>query len=130
MRAQPGTKAYGSLSVIHQWLVEVGPALDLHGRCFYPVPQVISTFVTLWPREQPLVEPGKLARMESLVRAGFAHRRKTLVNSLKRAGGVDPALAESVLEAHGLDPRARAESLSPEAWQRFGHQLTESSADP
>ena len=129
LRAQPGTKAYGSLSVVNQWVVDVGTALDLHGRCFYPVPQVVSTFVTLWPREQPLVEPRKLACMEGIVRAGFAHRRKTLVNSLKRAVGVDPALAESVLAAHGLDPRSRAENLSPEAWQRFGRQLTDSLAD-
>lgn len=129
LRAEPGSKPYGSLSVVNQWVVEVGSALDLHGQCFYPVPQVVSTFITLWPRERPLVGAGELAEMERIVRAGFAHRRKTLVNSLKRAAGVEPARTEAVLGRLGLDPRTRAERLSPEAWQAVGAQLRARAAD-
>ena len=128
LRAAPGSKAYGSLSVVHQWLVEVGPALDLHGQCFYPVPRVVSTFVAMWPRDEPLVDRGdrgELARMERIVRAGFAHRRKTVVNSLKRAAGIEPVRAESVLAAHGLDTRVRAEALSPTAWQKVSRDLSD-----
>lgn len=129
MRAVPSTKDYGSLSVIHQWVVEVGGSLDLHGRCFYPVPRVVSSFITLTPRAQPLVEPAALARMERIVRAGFAHRRKTLVNSLKGAANLDPAHVNSVLLGLEIDPRTRAESLSPEAWQKIGARLTDESAE-
>ncbi len=128
LRASPGSKAYGSLSVIHQWLTQVGPALDLHGQCFYPVPKVVSTFITLSPREDPLVAPGnqgELARMERIVRAGFAHRRKTVVNSLKQAAGIAPATVEAVLAANGLDGRVRAEALSPEAWQKVSVALSD-----
>lgn len=129
MRAVPSNKDYGSLSVIHQWVVDVGDSLDLHGRCFYPVPRVVSTFITLGPREKPLVEAADLVRMERIVRAGFAHRRKTLVNSLKRAANLDPAYVTAVLVAHEIDPRTRAENLSPEAWQKIGTQLADPIAD-
>lgn len=51
--AAPGERGYGSLAVLHAWLARPGPRLDLHPRCFYPVPRVTSTFLTLTPRPAP-----------------------------------------------------------------------------
>ena len=68
------------------------------------------------PLESPLLTVGELPRVERVVRAAFAQRRKTLANSL-RGSSLDPAptAAEvaSALESAGVEPRARAESLSP-----------------
>ena len=125
LRAAPRTKPYGSLSVVAQWVARAGSSLDLHGRCFYPVPAVVSTFITLVPRERPLVRAEELAGMERIVRFGFAHRRKTLVNSLRGAGGIDPERSLEALAAAGLDPRVRAEALDPETWQKIARRLAD-----
>ncbi|MDD9800935.1 MAG: 16S rRNA (adenine(1518)-N(6)/adenine(1519)-N(6))-dimethyltransferase RsmA [Deltaproteobacteria bacterium] len=134
--AAPGERGYGSLAVLHAWLARPGPRLDLHPRCFYPVPRVTSTFLTLTPRPpapsaghaEPHTSPpsaapragppsaAELPRLEALLRAGFAHRRKTLANSLAHAAGLNPAEVRRRLAQHGLPPAARAQQLSPATW--------------
>ena len=152
--AAPGERGYGSLAVLHAWLARPGPRLDLHPRCFYPVPRVTSTFLTLTPRppapsaghaephtrppsatpragppsttppaDPPSAAPSagppsaaELPRLEALLRAGFAHRRKTLANSLAHAAGLNPAEVRRRLAQHGLPPAARAQQLSPATW--------------
>ena len=134
--AAPGERGYGSLAVLHAWLARPGPRLDLHPRCFYPVPRVTSTFLTLTPRPpapsaghaEPHTSPpsaapragppsaAELPRLEALLRAGFAHRRKTLANSLAHAAGLNPAEVRRRLSQHGLPPAARAQQLSPATW--------------
>jgi 16S rRNA (adenine1518-N6/adenine1519-N6)-dimethyltransferase len=113
--ARPGTRDYGSLAVLHALAVEMEKTMQLAPRCFYPVPGVASTFVTITPRLDSPLASGELAAVESVVRAAFAHRRKTLVNALRGAGfGRESGAAVAWLEEQGLDPRARAESLSPD----------------
>jgi 16S rRNA (adenine1518-N6/adenine1519-N6)-dimethyltransferase len=90
--------------------------MELSPNCFFPVPKVDSTFVRITPLEAPAVEEGELADVERVVRAAFAKRRKTLVNSL-RAGalGAEHTVDElkAALSHCGIEPRARAESLEP-----------------
>ena len=86
--AQPGTRAYGSLAVLHAWTVSVQRALDLHPRCFHPVPRVTSRFLRLTPLpegEPGALQPGELERLEPWLRAAFAHRRKTIRGALRAA---------------------------------------------
>jgi 16S rRNA (adenine1518-N6/adenine1519-N6)-dimethyltransferase len=114
--ARPGTKAYGSLSVLHQLAVRAERALDLEPGHFWPVPQVRSSFLRLVPRADAPLRRAELAWVERVVRAGFAKRRKTLANAL-RAGALPEAAAARVpaaLSELRLDPRARAEALAPE----------------
>jgi 16S rRNA (adenine1518-N6/adenine1519-N6)-dimethyltransferase len=115
--ARPGSRAYGSLTVLHRLMVEVGKALTLEPQCFFPVPRVRSSFLRMRPLAKPLLVAEELAWVECVVRAGFMQRRKTLVNAL-RGGALEPAPdAEAVvraLDALGLDRRARAESLDVE----------------
>ena len=85
--------------------------MDLAPRCFYPTPRVRSSFVRIAPRAEPPLGPGELAWVERVVRAAFSARRKMLANALRGAGFEPPQRA---FEALGIDPRARAESLSPE----------------
>ena len=115
--AGPGSRDYGSLTVLHRLTVEVGKALSLEPPCFFPVPKVRSSFLRMRPLAKPLIVSEELSWVERVVRAGFAQRRKTLVNAL-RAGGLEPAPdAEAVfrvLDGLGIDRRARAESLDAE----------------
>jgi len=115
--AAPGSRDYSSLGVLHQLTVRVERVLDVNPRCFWPVPQVTSTFL----RIEPLAaspDAAQLAEVERLARAGFAHRRKTVLNSLREAlpeaGG--PGELEALLAAAGIEAGARAEAVPPEGW--------------
>lgn len=124
LSAAPGERDYGSLAVLHQLAARVERALDVHPRCFWPVPRVVSSFVRLTAREGA---PGtaELARIERVARAGFAHRRKTLVNSLRDAAGGEAWLArvEARLAALELPPAVRAEALAPAVWRDLAAAL-------
>jgi 16S rRNA (adenine1518-N6/adenine1519-N6)-dimethyltransferase len=124
--AAPGTRDYGSLTILHQLLASVQARLDLHPRCFYPVPRVTSTFLHLEPRADAPLVPGELGEIEGVVRAAFAHRRKTIVNSLRTASAGKSLTAEQIAEVlnrHGVDPRARAQSLAPDQWLPIARAL-------
>jgi len=112
-----GSRDYGSLAVLHQLTVDVERVADLAPAQFFPRPKVHSSFVRVWPRPTPLVGPGELEHVERVVRAAFATRRKTIFNCL-RAGGlgaaVTPDVVQAALVACGIDPQARAETVSPE----------------
>jgi len=114
--ARPGSRDYGSLSVLHGLTVTLSKAMDLSPNCFFPIPKVDSTFVRVTPLESPAIGAGELPDVERVVRAAFAKRRKTLVNSL-RAGalGAEHTVDElkAALSRCAIDPRARAESLGP-----------------
>jgi 16S rRNA (adenine1518-N6/adenine1519-N6)-dimethyltransferase len=82
LAAAPGSKAYGSLSVLVQTGYEVEMARTLPGSVFYPPPEVASVAVELTPRAQPLVPPADRARFVATVQRGFSQRRKKLSNLL------------------------------------------------
>jgi 16S rRNA (adenine1518-N6/adenine1519-N6)-dimethyltransferase len=114
--AAPGSRAYGSLTVLHRLCVELGRALDLSPGCFHPPPRVRSTFLRMQPLVPPLLAEGELGEVERVVRAAFSQRRKTLANAL-RGGDLEPAPSAArlarALEEVGIEPRARAESVEP-----------------
>jgi 16S rRNA (adenine1518-N6/adenine1519-N6)-dimethyltransferase len=125
--ASPRARAYGSLTVLHQLVATVKIGLDLHPRCFYPVPRVTSTFLHLTPRSEVSIAAGELRTVEGVVRAAFAHRRKTIVNSLRTAAAGSPLPPERIAEtlaSQGIDRRARAQSLSPEQWLAVARALS------
>jgi 16S rRNA (adenine1518-N6/adenine1519-N6)-dimethyltransferase len=111
--AGPGSKTYGRLSVLLQYCAEIKYLKDVGAGQFHPRPKVDSAVVgiTFRPRIAPAADDeGLFARV---VQAAFGQRRKTLRNAL--AGGFLPLkLQESaaLLEASGIDPRRRAETLS------------------
>lgn len=123
--AVPGTKEYGSLTLLHALCAEARRELDVHPRCFVPAPRVGSSFVTLRSRADA-PDDAALAAIESLARAAFAHRRKTLVGALRSArhpAAADPARLEAVLAQLSIDPRARPETLDPATWARLARAL-------
>ncbi|TXS90839.1 16S rRNA (adenine(1518)-N(6)/adenine(1519)-N(6))-dimethyltransferase RsmA [Parahaliea maris] len=105
LAAEPGSKAWGRLGIMAQYLCEVEHLFDVPPEAFYPPPKVQSAIVRLVPRQSspwPECNPKSLKRV---VQSAFAQRRKTLRNNLK--GMMDDA----GLQALGLDPGARAETL-------------------
>lgn len=105
--ARPGSGTYGRLSVLSQWRTEARIAMKVHRSAFVPPPKVMSAVVHLRPYEAP--EKVTAAVLERLTAAAFGQRRKMLRGSLQ---AYPQALA--VLEAAGIDPQRRAETLSVE----------------
>jgi len=107
--APPATKAYGAVSVLVQLLSERTGFHPVSRHVFRPPPRVESALVAF--RRRPA--PRRLPQVRRLVEAAFAHRRKTLVNSLAHAGLVDRAAAARALAAIGRAADVRAEALDP-----------------
>jgi 16S rRNA (adenine1518-N6/adenine1519-N6)-dimethyltransferase len=129
LEAAPGSRDYGSLAVLHRLTAKVVSGIDLHPRCFYPVPRVTSRFLNIRPRVDATLSPGELARVEPLIRAAFRHRRKTLVNSLRTAlggmGELPRDLLPDLLAGLGKEPGVRAEQLEAEELLELARRLTD-----
>lgn len=118
--AAPGSKEYGRLSVLSQWLCRVEHGFDLPPGAFSPPPKVYSSVIKLTPRAEPLFAANRSA-LETATAAGFGQRRKMLRQSLKSVLG---AQAEAILTRIGIDPTARAEQLSVEQWCAVARAIT------
>ncbi len=117
-----GNRVYGALSVHVQWHFEVKLLQKLPPGAFRPPPKVDSAFVRLTPRDA--VAPS--AHAQRVLRAGFAHRRKTLRKALAHAGWAPDVVAEG-LAGEALAEDARAEALAPDVWLRFAESLPRAS---
>ncbi len=120
--AKAGEAEYGVLSVMTQYAAEVKKAFKVSANCFRPRPDVGSAVVVLRPRPQPLLSPQEEPGFSALVKAGFAHRRKTLPNSL-RDEGYEPSLVTEVVTAMKLMPTVRAETLTLEQFMELASRL-------
>ena len=118
--ASPSTKAYGAVSVLLQLVTERVGFHPVSRNVFRPRPNVDSALVAFARRELPPDYP----RVKQVVEAAFAHRRKTLPNSLELAGLADRDRAGAALETIGRDPGIRAEALPPQAFVALAHALT------
>jgi 16S rRNA (adenine1518-N6/adenine1519-N6)-dimethyltransferase len=106
------TSAYGRLAVIAQATCEAESVMDVPARAFTPPPKVDSAVVRLTPRpDRP--SPARLDALQKLTAAAFGQRRKMLRASLKPLGG------EPLIEAAGLDPQARAETIDVAGFLRL-----------
>ncbi|TDH38889.1 16S rRNA (adenine(1518)-N(6)/adenine(1519)-N(6))-dimethyltransferase RsmA [Pseudohoeflea suaedae] len=104
--ARPGSNHYGRLGVLAGWIADTEILFDIPPQAFNPPPKVTSSVVHLTPKATRL--PCALADLERITQAAFGQRRKMLRQSLKPVGG------EALLEAAGIDPTRRAETLSLE----------------
>jgi len=107
LAAGPGSKVYGSPSAKAAWYADVGLAGTVSRQIFWPVPNVDSVLVRLDRHEPPGTEAERLATFR-LIDAAFGQRRKMLRQSLQEVLG--PA-AGAVVEAAGVDPTARGETI-------------------
>jgi 16S rRNA (adenine1518-N6/adenine1519-N6)-dimethyltransferase len=118
LRAAPGSRTYGSPSVVAQLACEVELVRRVDPAVFRPRPRVDSAILRLVRRG-----PGADAATRELVRAAFAHRRKSLARSLEHRsrGSLEPARA--ALAELGLAAGVRAEALSPEQFAALSAKL-------
>ncbi|HEX4627293.1 MAG TPA: 16S rRNA (adenine(1518)-N(6)/adenine(1519)-N(6))-dimethyltransferase RsmA [Gemmatimonadales bacterium] len=119
LAAQPGSKAYGGLSVGVQVVCRVEQLFGVAAGAFHPPPKVTSAVVRLVPLAEPLIGPGETARFRAFVTACFTRRRKQLRNVVMAATGRPAAVVGAGLEALGLDPRGRPETLDPREFVRL-----------
>jgi 16S rRNA (adenine1518-N6/adenine1519-N6)-dimethyltransferase len=118
LRAAPGSRTYGSPSVVAQLACEVELVRKVDPAVFRPRPRVDSAILRL-----RRTGPGADQATRALIRAAFAHRRKSLARSLEhgREGSLAPARA--ALAELGLAADARAEALSPEEFAALSAKL-------
>jgi 16S rRNA (adenine1518-N6/adenine1519-N6)-dimethyltransferase len=117
--ARPATKAYGAVSVLVQLAAERTGFHAVSRTVFRPRPHVDSALVAF--RRTTL--PADFPWVKRVVQAAFAHRRKTLANSLELAGLADREAAGLALAGLGRDTTVRAEVLRPEEFVHLAARL-------
>jgi 16S rRNA (adenine1518-N6/adenine1519-N6)-dimethyltransferase len=117
--AEPGTKAYGAVSVLVRLATERTGFHPVSRAVFRPRPRVDSALVSF--RRRPL--PRDYAHVKRVVEAAFSHRRKVLPNSLELAGLASREQAAEALSALDRRPSTRAEDLSPEEFVALAEAL-------
>jgi 16S rRNA (adenine1518-N6/adenine1519-N6)-dimethyltransferase len=118
LRAAPGSRTYGSPSAVAQLACEVELVRAVDPAVFKPRPRVDSAILRL-----RRTGPGADAATRELIRAAFAHRRKSLARSLEHARPGSLAPARAALAALGLPEDARAESLAPQQFAALSAKL-------
>ena len=110
--AQPGTKAYGRLSLLVRFYADVRRAFEISRNCFSPKPDVDSTVIEL------MFHPTLPASVDEtvlfdLIKYGFATRRKNILNALSEGfkNQMTKPEMKAILNAAGLRETARAEEL-------------------
>jgi 16S rRNA (adenine1518-N6/adenine1519-N6)-dimethyltransferase len=117
--AQPSTKPYGAVSVLVQLATERAGFHPVSREVFRPRPSVESALVAF--RRTAL--PPDWRSLKRLVEGAFAHRRKTLPNSLELSGLATRGEAAAALEAIGRGSATRAEALAPAEFVRLAEAL-------
>jgi len=108
--ASPSTKAYGAVSALVQLAAERTGFHPVSRTVFRPPPNVDSALVAFRRKELP----ADYREIKRLVEAAFAHRRKTLANSLALSSLATRERAAAALDAIGRDANVRAEELAPQ----------------
>jgi 16S rRNA (adenine1518-N6/adenine1519-N6)-dimethyltransferase len=119
LRAAPGSRTYGSPSVLAQLACEVRLLRKVDPAVFRPRPRVDSAILAL-RRTGPGADPAT----RELVRAAFAHRRKALARSVEHVRPGSMAAVRAALEELGLPVDSRAEQLSPDEFRALARGLS------
>lgn len=120
--AEPGTAAYGALSIWSRVYGRVTRKVAVSPEAFTPRPKVDSTLLRIELHPEPLIPDEEIPVLRAVVRAGFGRRRKMLGNAL---AGLFEARAGAIFDRAGIDPRRRAETLDLEEFGRLAHAFRE-----
>lgn len=112
--AQPGDMSLLSITAQYYWEAHLG--LEVPARFFTPPPKVDSQVLILNRRPRPLFPDTDEKRFFRLVKAGFAARRKTLLNSLSGGLRTDKEQIKTILDESYIEPTIRPQNLSLEQW--------------
>ncbi len=103
--AKPGSKNYGRLSILTNWLTQSTKLFDIPGKAFIPRPKVTSTVIQLKPLSKPIYDVS-FKSLEKLTHLAFSQRRKMIQTSLKNIDG------RKILEELDISPQLRPQDLS------------------
>lgn len=117
--AEAGDPAYGRLGVMISAVADTEALIDVPPESFFPAPKVDSGVVCIRPNPARRAAIRDLSHLQSVVRQAFSQRRKTLRNTLK--GLATP----TQLDALGIDPGARPETLPVESFVALSNALLE-----
>lgn len=121
--ARPGTGEYGAFTVLMQYYTESELLFEVPNTCFMPPPKVTSAVVRCVTRREKPVRVVSEEAFWRTVRAGFALRRKTLVNSLQTGWQLPKERLAGIVESCGLPPTVRGEALGLEEYARLADAL-------
>lgn len=123
IKANPGSKTYGAISVAVQYYCEVVHIINVSREVFYPPPKVDSAVIRLDVRKEKIVNLRNKNTFFAVIKAGFGQRRKTLHNSLCGVKGVSKEMAFEILELTGIEKMRRAETLSIEEFALLADEI-------
>ena len=121
--AQPGTADYGAFTLLMQYYTEPELLFTVPNTCFLPMPKVTSAVIRCTIRAVPPVSVQSEAMLWRTVKAGFALRRKTLVNSLQAGFPLPKQELTQLVADCGLPADIRGERLSLEDYARLSDAL-------
>ena len=125
--AAPGTADYGAFTLLMQYYTEPELLFTVPSTCFLPAPKVTSAVIRCKTRPAPPVQVQSEAAFWRTVRAGFALRRKTLVNSLQTGWELPKDTLTDIVTACGLEPAVRGERLGLAEYARLSDALLNAS---
>jgi 16S rRNA (adenine1518-N6/adenine1519-N6)-dimethyltransferase len=117
MAAEPGSKAYGRLTIMLGCRMHVEQLFEVPPEAFEPPPKVHSAFARLRPRPREDVPVEDLQLMSQVVAQAFSQRRKILRNALRGTA------TEQDLESVGISPASRAEEVPIASWMALANHL-------
>ena len=124
--AKPGTKEYGSLSIAIQYYCTAEVAMIVPKTVFMPQPNVDSAVIRLIKHDKPPVTVINEDFLFQVTRTSFAQRRKTILNNLQAGlqdGKKKKEMIIAALEASGIEPTRRGETLTIEEFGRLADAL-------
>ena len=107
-----GSRDSGAITVCTNYYAEVKQLFNVSRGSFMPAPNVDSTVIRLDIREYPAVEVSDEKKFFKMVKAAFAQRRKTALNSISSGMGLSKTQVADALRASGLEENVRAEKLT------------------
>jgi 16S rRNA (adenine1518-N6/adenine1519-N6)-dimethyltransferase len=120
--APPGSGERGFLTVLVEAYLNAEDLFDVPPQAFRPAPKVYSSVARLMPKDETGIQIGDPRLFRRLVSAGFAQKRKTILNNLKNAGEM-VGDAAGLLESAGIEPRRRAETLTLDEWKNIYSEI-------
>ena len=123
--ARPGSAEYGAFSLLMQYYTVPELLFTVPNTCFVPMPKVTSAVIRCITREKPPVSVRSEAMLWRTVKAGFALRRKTLVNSLQTGFSLSKQELARILNDCGLAADIRGERLDLQEYARLSDALFE-----
>ena len=122
LSAAPGSRDSSAITVAVSYYAEAQTLFGVSAGSFMPAPKVDSAVIQLTLRE-PSMKPRDEAAMFKVIRAAFAQRRKTVLNSLSSSLGLDKSAVSDILVSVGVDPSVRAERLTLDDFIRISDAL-------